>query len=182
MNLLLFNSSDMLDEVNAKAVIDSLYRKKVIQPLVLVAFQGKEEDYGLEEADVPGAKQYKKFNDFVINELYPFIKKKVVIRKFNSVAVCGFRHSALSAFDVAYGNDDKIQFAGLFNPSFFDDSTAMQQIDDLRQSPKLKVWITQSEPGPQLIKFVDLLKRRKNMEAFTSGKSFADFLVWTFPK
>lgn len=114
MNLLLFNSADKLEEVRAKAIIDSLYKKKLIQPLVLVAFEGKAGDYGLEESDAPEAKQYKKFDDFVINELYPYIKKKVVIRKFNSVAICGFGESSVSAFDIAYGNDEKIQSAGLF--------------------------------------------------------------------
>jgi hypothetical protein len=182
MNLLLFNSSDMLDEVNVKATIDSLYKKKLIQPLVLVAFQGKQRDYGLEEADVPEAKQYKKFNDFVINELYPFIKKKV-IRKFNSVAICGFRSTSINAFDIAYNNDEKVQSAGIFNPSFVGDSTTMQQISVMRKRPTLKVWVTQLDPGPLPVQFNEMMKTKKSIDVSDNIKgSFADFLIWAFPK
>jgi enterochelin esterase-like enzyme len=182
MNLLLFNSSDMLNEVRAKTTIDSLYKKKLIQPLVLVAFQGKQQDYGLEELDVPEAKQYKKFNDFVINELYPFIKKKTVIRKFNSVAICGFGYSALSAFDIAYGNDDKVQAAGLFNPAFLNDSATLQSINSLRQRPKLRLWLSAQESDSLLVRFRLILDNKKGIDAAMTKGSFADFLVWAFPK
>jgi enterochelin esterase-like enzyme len=183
MNLLLFNSIGMLEGVRAKAIIDSLYRKKLIQPLVLVAFEGKIGDYGIEESETPGAKQYKKFNDFVINELYPFIKKKVVIRKFNSVAVCGFYSSALSSFETAYKNDEKIQSVGLFNPSFYEDSTTVAQISSMRQRPKLNVWMTYFDPGPLSIQLGDVLKSKKSITVSEHIKgSFADFLIWAFPK
>lgn len=182
MNLLLFNSGDKLEEVRAKAIIDSLYKKKLIQPLVLVAFEGKAGDYGLEESDAPEAKQYKKFNDFVMNELYPFIKKKVVIRKFNSVAICGFGQSSLSTFDIAYGNDDKIQSAGLFDPAFLTDSATLQSIGSLRQRPKLHLWLSSQASDSLLAKFRLVLDTKKGIDATISKGSFADFLSWAFPK
>ncbi len=194
MNLLLFNSSDMLDEVNAKATIDSLYKKKLIQPLVLVAFQGKEADYGLEESDLPEAKQYKKFNDFVINELYPFIKKKVVIRKFNSVAICGFDKTAASAFDIIVNNDEKIQSAGIFNPDF---EGQLETINSLRKRPDFKIWMSAFETDSSARKFVNIASDKLKIGDITSAfvsplanskstypyaAGFALFLEWTFPK
>jgi hypothetical protein len=194
MNLLLFNNSDKLNEVRAKAIIDSLYKKKLIQPLVLVAFQGKAGDYGLEESDSPEAKQYKKFNDFVANELYPFIKKKVVIRKFNSVAICGFEETAISAFDIAVNNDDKIQNAGIFNPNF---EGQLETINAIRKRPDFKIWMSAFEADSSARKFTqiasDKLKIGDITSAFVSpsanpkstypyAASFAMFLEWTFPK
>jgi enterochelin esterase-like enzyme len=51
MNLLLFNDSKWPEKTRAKEILDSLYKKKKIQPLLLVAMSGQQSDYGLEESD-----------------------------------------------------------------------------------------------------------------------------------
>lgn len=134
MNLLLFNDSKWIEETKAKEIIDSLYKKKLIQPLLLVGFSGLEKEYGLQEIDGAEAKQYKKFNDFVINELYLFIKKKATIRKFKAVGIFGFGPSALSAFDIAWNNDEKIGVLGMFQTDFqlsslYNDSVVIAAIE-----------------------------------------------------
>ena len=44
--------------------------------MLLLALSGQQIDYGLEESDDKEAKNYRKHNEFVINELYPFVKRK----------------------------------------------------------------------------------------------------------
>jgi hypothetical protein len=195
MNLLLFNNPEFLEDIRAKKIIDSLFKKKLIKPLTLVAFEGKKGDYGLEEANIPASKQYRKFNEFVMNELYPFIKKKALVRKFNSVAICGFGKSAMCAFDIVWNNDDKIQKAGMFLPvAFIDDKTTIETITTLRKRPNIKLWITDNgNYDSSIIKLHNLIAVKNNStEAFlinaasTSNNipayNFAEFLLWAFPK
>jgi enterochelin esterase-like enzyme len=199
MNLLLFSNSSLLEEVRAKKIIDSLVKNKLIQPLMLVAFEGYESDYGIEEANVPAAKQYKKFNEFVVDELLPYIKKHAVIRKFNSVAMCGFQSAAISAFDIAWNNDEKIQKVGMFSTNFSmeaDDAT-YQLLQTSRKRPKLSFFVTANGLDSSAIKFKAILDAKASIsnctlmqpnlsEAQMKGKptmrNFAEFLVWAFPR
>ncbi len=199
MNLLLFSNSSLLDNIRAKEIIDSLVKNKRIQPLILVAFQGNESDYGIEEANVPEAKQYKKMNDFVVNELLPYIKKNATIRKFNSVAICGFQKAAISAFDIAWSNDEKIQKVGMFNPTLFmnvDDGT-FQLLQTSRKRSILDIFLVANGLDSSGIKFKAILDSKASIKDCTllepnlseaeikvkpTMRNFADFLVWAFPK
>lgn len=197
MNLLLFNDSKWVKETRAKEIIDSLYKKKLIQPLLLVGFSGLEKDYGLQEIHGAEAKQYKKFNDFVINELYPFIKKKAAVRKFKAVGICGFGPSALSAFDVAWNNDEKIGMLGMFQTDFelsslYNDSVVISTIDKLRKRPDLKIWMsarTTDTTSSQFKKIMDATKSITECTLVTNDKNeninakkFAAFLLWAYPR
>lgn len=194
MNLLLFNNPELLEDIRAKKTIDSLFKNKLIQPLTLVAFEGKKGDYGLEEANIAAAKQYKKFNEFVIGELYPFVKKKAVIRKFNSVAIVGFGESAISAFDISWNNDDKIQKAGLFFPLInFKDETMYETINSFRKRPNASYWILNNNKDSSIIKLHEILSTKNNNTTSimvnsssptndTYQQDFAAFLLWAFPK
>ena len=202
MNLLLFNGGkDMLGAVRAKKIIDSLYKKELIQPLTLVAFDANEKDYGLQGTGSDESNQHQKLNDFVTDELYPFTKKRVVIRKFNSVAFCGFGRSALSAFDIAWNNDEKIQKAGMFYPNFresaqMNDSLVIETIRASRKRPNLGIWLTDEANDPADLMFKEVIAGKKsvtdfkvmddptlsNSKAVPQVNNFADFLVWAFPK
>lgn len=201
MNLLLFNNKDFYDEVRAKKIIDSLYRKKMIQPLTMVAYKGETADYGFEEIGGEKGNQYLKFNEFVTDELYPFAKKKVVIRKFNSVAICGFASSALSAFDIAFNHDGKIRAAGMFYPLYSanlqsTDTSVFQTIRSLRERPKIKIWLLADEgdsnsvklkniiyekPGIAECEMVTLPRVKNNNRLKIADQGFAAFLIWAFP-
>ena len=193
MNLLLFNDSKYLETTGAKKIIDSLYKKKKIQPFLLVAIDGKQGDYGLEESDNTEAKQYKKYNEFVINELYPFVKKKTVIRKFNTVAICGFGASAISSFDIAWNNDEKIGMLGMFKPTFIkasNESTILQTIEASRKRPNLKIWIAANQPDSSALLFKNMMDNKKSITECSLTASndasqdadFTAFLLWAFPK
>ena len=197
MNLLLLINNDLIDENEAKYIVDSLYKNKKIQPIILVAFKGRNEDYGLEEIEGTETKQYKKFNSFVIDELYPFVKKKTIIRKFNSVAISGLGNAALSVFDIAWNNDEKISKAGMFETDFNNikqqnDSLTLNSIDKLRKRPNLKLWLTSNVSDSSATQFKNRMGGKKSIEECTviltsnamqeRHNNFAAFLVWAFPR
>lgn len=153
MNLLLLNAGNDLKQMDLKEIIDSLFSEKLIQPLVLVAIEGREnEEYGMANLSTTGKQGSKadKYNEFVINELYPFIKKKTAIRKFNSIAICGNSLKGISALDIAWQNADKIDKVGVFSANFNYKGTVgikgetqnaiLQEISSSRKRPKLSYW------------------------------------------
>ena len=123
INLLLLNDGQDLDRLRAKAITDSLVKAKAIQPLVIVAIHAGDR---MQEYGVAGKPDYEKrgskadhYDAFINNELYPYIKKKAGVRKFRSVAFAGFSLGALSALDIGFTHNDKIQKIGLFSGSFW---------------------------------------------------------------
>lgn len=196
MNLLLFNDSKFLNETRAKKIIDSLYKKKQIQPLLLVGFSGFKKEYGIQAIDGEETKQYKKFNDFVINELYPFIKKKAGVRKFNAVSICGYKTSALSAFDVAWNNDEKIGIVGMFKIDFkisatYNDSLVIAAIDKQKKRPAIRIWMSASEGDSSSHHFKKIMDATKSIiecnlvinanEEDVMAENFTAFLLWAYP-
>ncbi len=202
MNLLLFIDNNLLEEIRAKKIIDSLYKKKLIEPMMLVSFEGKEGDFGMEEAKMDQAKQYKKFNAFVSDELYPFVKKKAVIRKFNSVGIVGFLKGAVSSFDIAFNHDEKIQMVGMFSPQFnlgneSDGELLFHILESSRKKPSLKLWIEDGGLDSNVIKFDQIISNKIKtidgtfipqekadgaLKKKPNIRNFAAFLLWAFPK
>ena len=157
-NLLLLNDGDDIDQLRVKKIIDSLYKKKLIQPLVVVAIHTTDRMKELGIADNPDYKNNgtdaAKYSAFVDDELYPFIKKKTGVRKFNSITIAGCSLGGLSAFDIAWDHADRIDKVGVFSGSFWyrdKDATAADYSDDKdrimlnkiqssRKRPHLKYW------------------------------------------
>ena len=157
-NLLLLNDGQDIEKLRAKDAVDSLYRKKMIQPLVVVSINAfdREKEYG-----VSGSPDYlnngtlaDKYALFIENELLPFIKKRTGVRKFNSVTIAGCSLGGVSALDFAWDHADKINKVGIFSGSFWlrdmnaDDSTYSDEKDKIilnkvrasRKKPHLKYW------------------------------------------
>ena len=79
-NLLLLNDGQDIESLRVKEIIDSLYKKKLIQPLLVVAINAYDR---MQEYGIAGYPDYKnngtaaeKYAAFIDDELYPFIKKK----------------------------------------------------------------------------------------------------------
>ena len=157
-NLLLLNDGQDIEKLGIKNIVDSLNRKKLIQPLVVVAINAFDR---MQEYGVAGNPDYQgngtsaeKYSNFIINELLPFIKKQSGVRKFNSITLAGCRLSGLSAFDVAWDHADKIDRVGVFSgslgisdknkndPSYSDDKDRIiiNKIRSSRKRPHLKYW------------------------------------------
>ena len=158
LNLLLLNDGQDLQKFGVKEILDSLYKKKLIKPLIIVGIVADErtKEFGvsqqldfMERGDK--ADSYSKFID---DELYAFVKKNAGVRKFKSVAIAGCSLGGLSAFDIAWDNADKIDKAGVFSGSFWwrdkDDKAAdysdeknriiINKIRSSKKKPHLQYW------------------------------------------
>lgn len=158
MNLLLLNDGQNLEQWNVKKIVDSLYRKKLIAPLLVVGIHAgeREKEYGVSgQPDFMNrGDKADKYAAFVDDELYPYIKKKATVRKFKSVVMAGCSLGGLSAFDIAWDHADKIDKAGMFSGSFWwrdkDDKAAdysdekdriiINKIRSSRKKPHLQYW------------------------------------------
>ncbi|HMO60461.1 MAG TPA: alpha/beta hydrolase-fold protein [Ferruginibacter sp.] len=159
MNLLLLNDGQDIAEWKIKETLTQLIKEKTIGPLVVVAIHAhsREAEYGV--AGFPDFKQRgakaDKYSQFIINELYPYIKKQTGIRSFKTVAIAGASLGGLSAMDIAWNNADKIDKVGVFSGSFwwrdkdsnapgYDDSKnriLLNNIKSSRKRPKLQYWL-----------------------------------------
>ena len=157
-NLLLLNDGQDIEKLRVKAIIDSLYKEKLIQPLVVVAVatDARMQEYGV--ADYPDYQNNgaaaAKYAAFIDDELYPYIKKHTGVRKFTSICIAGCSLGGLSALDIAWNNADKFDRVGVFSGSFWwrdKDAAAPDYSDDKnrillnkirssRKRPHLKYW------------------------------------------
>jgi enterochelin esterase-like enzyme len=158
MNLLFLNDGQDFEKLRVKEIVDSLYSKKLIRPLLVVGIHPGDrlQEYGV--ADLPDYKKQgslaAKYSMFIDNELYAFVKKKAVVRKFSSVVIAGCSQGGLSAFDIAWNHADKIDKVGVFSGSFWwrdkDASDSgysdeknrimISKIRSSRKKPHLKYW------------------------------------------
>ena len=122
-NLLLLNDGQEIEQFRLKKIVDSLYKKKLLQPLLIVAINAFDR---MQEYGVAGYPDYQnsgssadKYAAFVDDELIPFIKKRAAIRSFNSITIAGVSLGGLSAFDIAWDHADKIDKVGVFSGSFW---------------------------------------------------------------
>ncbi|MGN6439657.1 MAG: alpha/beta hydrolase [Agriterribacter sp.] len=164
INLLILNDGQQADNIQLPEVIDSLYKKDQIEPLVVVAVHAgnRKEEFGIagEKSSNTAGEKADHYDSFFNNELYPFAKKKAGVRKFKSVTIAGFGVSALSALDIAWTHSDKVSRVGLFSTAFnrkeskevsAEDSlcTGMmhEKIKSSRKRPNLQFWIYAGKSG-----------------------------------
>ena len=158
LNLLLLNDGQDLSQFRVKEILDSLFKKKLIQPLIIVGIAAgdRTKEYGVSgEPDYMNrGDKADKYAAFIDDELYPFAKKKAGVRKFKSIALAGCSLGGLSAFDIAWDHADKIDKVGIFSGSFWwrdkDDKAAdysdakdriiWNKIHASRKKPHLQYW------------------------------------------
>lgn len=123
LNLLILNDGQDAERFRVKAITDSLWKAKAIKPLVIVAVHAGDR---MQEYGIAGKPDYEKrgskadhYDNFINNELYPYIKKKSGVQKFQSFAIAGCSLGGLSAFDIGFTHSDKIDKIGVFSGSFW---------------------------------------------------------------
>jgi enterochelin esterase-like enzyme len=158
MNLLILNDGQDMGQLRVKEIIDSLYRKKLINPVLVVGVHAGDrmKEYGV--ADYPDflsrGDRAGFYDAFINDELYQYAKKNATVRKFKSVVIAGCSQGGLSAFDIAWNNAAKIDKVGVFSGSFWwrdkDDKATdyaddknrimMNKIRSSHKKPALKYW------------------------------------------
>jgi enterochelin esterase-like enzyme len=158
LNLLILNDGQDIGQFRIKEITDSLYKAGVIQPLVIVGVYAGDrmQEFGVaDKPDYMGRGSRAQYYDAFINdELYPYAKKQVGVRKFNRVVIAGCSLGGLSALDIAWNHPEKIDKVGVFSGSFWwrdKDSADSTYSDDnnrimyaklkaSRKKPKLQYW------------------------------------------
>jgi enterochelin esterase-like enzyme len=159
INLLLLNDGQDIVQLGLQETIDSLYKKELLQPVLIVAIHAvdRAQIYGV--ADKPDYQnnglKAAKYAAFVDDELYNYIKKKTGIRSFKSITMAGCSLGGLSAFDIAWNHADKIDKVGVFSGSFwwrdkdanlpgYTDSInriMLNTVQTSRKKPHVKYWM-----------------------------------------
>jgi len=156
LNLLLLNDGQDLVQFRVKDILDSLYKKKLIQPLIVVGIAAGDrmKEYGVSENPdfMNRGDKADKYAAFIDDELYPFTKKKAGVRKFKTVVLAGCSLGGLSAFDIAWDHADKIDKVGVFSGSFWwrdKDDKAADYTDDKDRIMLNKIHLSRKKPHLQ---------------------------------
>ncbi len=158
LNLLLLNDGQDAEMLGLQNTLSTLYNQNRIDALVVVAIKASKDriqEYGV--AGVPdflgrGSKAAA-YTDFIIKELIPFVQAEVQFPINGKRAFAGFSLGGLTAFDVAWNNDNYFDAVGVFSGSFWwrkkdlkdgytdADRILHQLIIETEVKPALKFWL-----------------------------------------
>ncbi len=122
--LLLINDGQDLKQLGLESILNDLYRKGSIHPLLCVGIHAGAErkmEYG-----TTGITDYKgrgaragNYSRFILEELIPFIHARYHIPAFSELAFAGFSLGGLSALDMVWSNPAVFSKAGVFSGSLW---------------------------------------------------------------
>lgn len=124
MNLLLINDGQNMEELGLEEMLNTLYSKHAIRPLLCAAIHtGKERkmEYGMaSQADYLGrGAKAGAYTSFIMDELLPYIKNKYALPSFKEKAFAGFSLGGLSALDIVWTHPQEFRRAGVFSGSLW---------------------------------------------------------------
>ena len=193
MNLLILNDGQDIGQFRVKEIVDSLYKKSKIKPLLIVGVHAGDrmKEYGVAENPdfLKRGDKADSYDAFINNELYPFAKKNATVRKFKTVAITGCSQGGLSAFDIAWNHADKIDKVGVFSGSFWwrdkDDKAAdytdeknrimLNKIRSSKKKPVLQYWFyaggKEEEGDRDKDGIIDVVDDTKDLVTIIKGKN-----------
>jgi enterochelin esterase-like enzyme len=123
-SLLLLNDGQDLGRMGLADILDDLYSRDLIYPVLCVgihAGEGRKMEYGT--AGLPdyqgwGAKA-DTYTRFIFDELIPVIRRRFRAPDFREKVFAGFSLGALSAMDIVWNHPQEFSKAGLFSGSFW---------------------------------------------------------------
>lgn len=132
ISLLLINDGQDLAEMGFAVMLNQLQKENEIKPLLCVgihAGKDRKNEYGT--AKMPdfagrGAKA-DAYEQFVTEELLPFIHTQFAVEQFKQIGFCGFSLGGLSAMDIVWDNPDVFCLAGVFSGSFWWRSKSLEE-------------------------------------------------------
>ncbi|MES2417337.1 MAG: alpha/beta hydrolase-fold protein [Bacteroidota bacterium] len=158
INLLLLNDGQDLDQMGIANTLNQLYEKGKIEPTLVVGIKASADrvlEYG-----IAGKPDFKKrgaraqaYTEFITKELLPFIQAEITVAINGKRAFAGFSLGGLTAFDIAWNNDNYFDAVGVFSGSFWwrkkdlsagytdDDRILHRMIRETKANPALKFWL-----------------------------------------
>ena len=156
LHLLLLNDGQDLPKMNYTGILEELYGRNALQPVLTVGITAGERtvEYGLSiQADCKGrGAEANAYRQFITEELLPAISENSGVTAFASYTIAGFSLGALSAFDIAWHHPEIFSKVGCFSGSFWwrakdlDDGykpehlLAHKTVSETPEKPGLKFW------------------------------------------
>jgi iron(III)-enterobactin esterase len=160
LSLLLINDGQNLEEMNFSKMLNQLLQANEISPLLCVgihAGKDRRNEYGTANVlDYQGlGSKAKAYQQFILEELLPFIHIHYGIERFKQKAFAGFSLGGLTAIDITWNYPDIFSIAGVFSGSLwwrtksldddYNDNTDRimhQQIKNGKYHPGLRFYFT----------------------------------------
>lgn len=158
IELLLLNDGQDVARMDFARILQDAHHNKRNHRLIVVAIKAGEDrlmEYGVAgTADFKGrGAKANLYNDFVIKELLPYVKKKIAMPITGKVAYAGFSLGGLSAFDIAWNNPSVFDGIGTFSGAFWwrkkdltdgytdSDRILHTLIENSSTDPDMKFWL-----------------------------------------
>jgi enterochelin esterase-like enzyme len=124
LSLLLINDGQNLPEINLALMLDQLLASDQIQPLLCVgiyAGEDRRQEYGTAHIlDYEGrGTKAAAYQQFIVQELVPYIHTTYCVEKFRSIAIAGFSMGGLSALDTMWNHPYLFSAVGVFSGSLW---------------------------------------------------------------
>lgn len=124
MDLLLINDGQDLGEMRFSKILDGLLQSGQVQPLLCVgihAGRDRKNEYGTARVlDYEGrGARAAAFDQFIVEELLPFIHLEYAVESFEKKAFAGFSLGGLKALDAVWNYPDIFSVAGVFSGSLW---------------------------------------------------------------
>lgn len=124
LSLLLINDGQDLEEMKFASMLNQLIKANEMKPLLCVgihAGKDRKNEYGTAKIlDYAGrGAKAEDYNQFILEELLPFIHAEYAIKKFQQTALAGFSLGGLTAFDMTWNYPEIFSIAGVFSGSLW---------------------------------------------------------------
>lgn len=121
--LLLLNDGQNLAEMDFYNLLKGLIATKQIQPVICVGIHADDRinEYGTAKIVDYEGRGWKAagYQQFLVEELLPFLSKKLGVQKFKRTGVAGFSLGGLSALDTVWNYPNLFSVAGVFSGSLW---------------------------------------------------------------
>lgn len=123
-SLLIVNDGQDLPRMPFAPIIDGLFTKKEIRPLIVVAIHCNEDrklEYGTADLldYVNRGSRAKYHRKFLLEELVPFVRREYYLPQLLNIGYAGFSLGGLSAIDVAWKHPEIFNVVGVFSGSLW---------------------------------------------------------------
>lgn len=124
LSLLIINDGQDLEDMPFAQMLDGLLSSGQIQPVMCVGLQCnkyRRDEYGTAATlDYAGrGRRSKAYQQFIIEELLPFLYKEYKVDNFRQKAIAGFSLGGLSALDTAWNYPGVFSTVGVFSGSLW---------------------------------------------------------------